>query len=68
MITLKVPDMTCGHCARSVTGAITTVDPSARVEVDLASKRVAIEGARVDEAACRSAIAAAGFTPEAWPA
>lgn len=64
MITLKVPDMTCGHCARSVTSAITGLDPAAKVQVDLASKQVVIESQVVTAAAGAAAIAAAGFTPD----
>jgi copper chaperone len=43
MITLTIPDISCGHCARAVTTAIQGVDASAKVEVDVGSKRVMIE-------------------------
>jgi copper chaperone len=43
MIRLTIPDISCGHCARAVTTAIQGVDASAKVEVDVASKRVTIE-------------------------
>ena len=43
MLTLKVPDMTCGHCAETVEKAVKSVDPAAKVEVDLAQKTVTIE-------------------------
>jgi copper chaperone len=32
--------MSCGHCIRAVTNAITALDGAAKVEVDLAAKRV----------------------------
>jgi copper chaperone len=32
--------MSCGHCIRAVTKAITALDGAAKVEVDLAAKRV----------------------------
>jgi copper chaperone len=32
--------MSCGHCIRAVTKAITALDQAAKVEVDLATKRV----------------------------
>jgi copper chaperone len=32
--------MSCGHCIRAVTNAITALDQAAKVEVDLAAKRV----------------------------
>jgi len=38
--TLIVEGMTCGHCKRAVTEAIRSVDPTARVDVDLASGTV----------------------------
>jgi copper chaperone len=39
-ITLQVEGMSCGHCIRAVTNAITALDQAAKVEVDLAAKRV----------------------------
>ncbi|MFM8616831.1 MAG: cation transporter [Alphaproteobacteria bacterium] len=39
-ITLNVEGMSCGHCIRAVTNAITALDGAAKVEVDLAAKRV----------------------------
>jgi copper chaperone len=39
-ITLQVEGMSCGHCIRSVTKAITALDQAAKVDVDLAAKRV----------------------------
>jgi copper chaperone len=40
---LKVPKMSCGHCVRTVEEAVRSVDPTARVDVDLADKIVAVE-------------------------
>lgn len=37
-LTLSVPDMSCGHCKAAVEGAITGLDASARVVVDLDAK------------------------------
>ncbi|MCA3271393.1 MAG: heavy-metal-associated domain-containing protein [Roseomonas sp.] len=39
-ITLQVEGMSCGHCIRAVTNAIQALDQAAKVNVDLASKRV----------------------------
>lgn len=39
-ITLHVEGMSCGHCVRAVTNAIQALDQTAKVEVDLAAKRV----------------------------
>ncbi len=43
MIAFTVEIMHCGGCAGRVTRAIQTVDPDARVEIDLKSKIVRVE-------------------------
>ena len=63
MITFEVQDMTCGHCASTITQAVKTVDRGATVDIDLARHRVQIQPAAADAAALREAIAEAGFTP-----
>lgn len=45
-----VDNMTCGGCARSVTKTIQSIDPNARVEVDLSSRRVEVQSDRPREA------------------
>lgn len=40
---LRIESMTCGGCARSVTKAIQSVDPDARIETDPASRMVKVE-------------------------
>lgn len=37
-----IENMTCGGCARSVTKAIQSVDPAARVETDPAIRKVVV--------------------------
>ncbi|WP_019939561.1 heavy-metal-associated domain-containing protein [Bordetella sp. FB-8] len=54
-----VPDMTCGHCVKTITSAVQAVAPAAQVTADLASHRVAIEGADAQRA--REAIEDAGY-------
>ncbi|WP_222703817.1 heavy-metal-associated domain-containing protein [Sphingomonas xanthus] len=39
---ITVRGMSCGPCARAVTNAVHSVDPNAEVEIDLETKRVAI--------------------------
>lgn len=39
-----VPSMTCGHCVRTITRAIQSLDPQARVDVDLDAQLVAVTG------------------------
>ena len=55
----KVDGMTCGGCARSVTNAITKLAPNARVEVDLPTGIVTVDGADAD--AVKDAVEGAGF-------
>lgn len=60
MLKLNVPDMTCGHCAATVTKAVKEVDGSAVVEIDLPSKTVAVKTA-ADAAKVGAALADAGY-------
>ncbi|CAD7027574.1 copper chaperone [Pseudorhizobium endolithicum] len=59
--TFTVPDMTCGHCEKSVRSALGEALPGAAVTVDLSSRRVTVEG---DAAKAEDAIREAGYTPE----
>lgn len=60
MYEFDVQEMTCGGCAASVTRAVQRIDAAAKVEVDLAAKKVTVEsGCTLD--AVRTAIAEAGF-------
>jgi len=43
MLKLKVAGMTCGGCVSSVTRAVTTAAPGAKVKIDLQSGEVAID-------------------------
>jgi copper chaperone CopZ len=63
-IEYRVPDMTCGHCQKAVTEALSPVAGVERVRVDLETKLVTIEGEGLDDAALRSAIAGAGYEAE----
>ena len=60
MSTYIVEGMTCGGCVRSVTSALERALPQARVEVELETKRVRIEG-RHEVDAVRQAVEDAGF-------
>lgn len=59
-----VADMTCGHCARTITGAILAEYPTAKVDIDLGAKRVSIENAG-GPAAVAAVIEAEGYSPAA---
>ena len=61
-LSFTVSDMTCGHCAKTITGAVLAAYPAAKVDIDLATKRVAIENAG-DRAAVASVIEAEGYSP-----
>ncbi len=61
--TFEVNDMTCGHCASTITQAVKALDSAAEVQVDLATHRVRIESAGADAAVLADAIAQAGYTP-----
>jgi copper chaperone len=60
MIELKVNDMTCGHCVKTITKTVTSLDPAAKVEADLGTKRVRIESSR-PAAELAQALGEAGF-------
>ncbi|MCO5081369.1 MAG: heavy-metal-associated domain-containing protein [Rhizobiaceae bacterium] len=64
MLKLNVPDMTCGHCAAAVTKAVKDVDASAVVQVDLATKTVAVSTA-ADPSKVSAALADAGYPARA---
>ncbi len=55
-----VTGMTCGHCVRAVTTAITARDQDAAVHVDLATGRVEIES-DAPRAVLATAIAEEGY-------
>ncbi len=61
-VTMKVEDMTCGHCASTITGAIRGAFPGVSVHADPASKLVAVTGA-ADAARLHQVVRDAGYTP-----
>ena len=64
MIEFTVNDMTCGHCASTITKAVKEVDAAAKCEIDLGSKRVRISSTHPAQEFV-AAIQEAGYTPEA---
>lgn len=60
MLRFNLPNMTCGGCARSVTAALSLVDPTARIETDPAAREVRIE-TDVAEKTLRAVLSEAGF-------
>lgn len=61
-ITLRVEDMTCGHCVKAITKAVEEAAPGAHVSADTASKIVKVSGAP-DSAKVEAAVREAGYTP-----
>ncbi|MGB9988868.1 heavy-metal-associated domain-containing protein [Massilia sp. SM-13] len=60
MYQLEVQNMTCGHCAATVTKAVKAIDSAATVNVDLAAKTVAVSSSAPLEVV-RAVIAEAGY-------
>ena len=56
----KVEGMSCGHCVNAVTKAVKALDPAAKIEVDLANKKVKVESDR-DHATVAGALTEAGY-------
>ena len=62
MIEFQVNAMSCNHCVGFVTDTIKALDPQARVDVDLDSKKVKVESNQ-DRARIAQALAEAGYPP-----
>lgn len=62
MVTFRIEDMTCGHCASTIARAVAEVDRDARIEVSIRDKLVRIRGTAA-EADLDEAIREAGYTP-----
>jgi copper chaperone CopZ len=63
---LKVGDASCAHCKQTIEAAIRRIEGVTGAELDLESKLLHVEHGPVTPGeALTSAIAAAGYTPEA---
>lgn len=62
---LKVPSIACDGCAETITESITTMEPDAKVQVDVKAKTVTVEAAASEET-IKQAIVAAGHTVEGY--
>ncbi len=60
MTKFHIPDMSCGHCKATVEKTIHALDPEARIEFDMAARRIALDS-RADVANVQTALAAAGY-------
>jgi copper chaperone len=63
-LTLRVEDMTCGHCAGTIKKAIETGLPGTQVEAEPASKLVSVRGS-TDLISIKALVTEAGYTPTA---
>lgn len=61
LISLTVSGMSCQHCVAAVEEALRDVPGVERVEVDLDRACATVEGAGLDTAALRAAVADAGY-------
>lgn len=75
MRTFHVSDMTCGHCASTISSALKRLDPKVNAEVHVAQRLVVVRASTSTEEALRGAIEDAGYTvarvqaePPAMPA
>jgi len=62
---LKVPNIMCSACAETITESITTMEPDAKVDVDVQAKTVTVEAAASEET-IKQAVVAAGYTVEGY--
>ena len=61
-LTLRVDDMTCGHCAGTIKQAVEAAIPGTQVDADPATKLVSIQGT-ADLSAVKTIVTEAGYTP-----
>ena len=64
MYQFNVPDMTCGHCVSTITKAVKSEDPQAKVEINLGQYLVKIESTLSQDEIAQQ-INEAGYTPTA---
>ena len=55
-----IPAISCGHCVKAVTEAVQSLDPAAKVNVDLASKKVTVQTSQ-ERSALVAALTEAGY-------
>ncbi|HOM13575.1 MAG TPA: heavy-metal-associated domain-containing protein [Rubrivivax sp.] len=62
MIELTLPDMTCGHCVKTVTAVVQRVDAAAKLQIDLPTHQLRIESA-LPAADFERALSEEGYAP-----
>lgn len=58
----QLPDMTCGHCASTVTRTLKEADPACLVAIDLPTHKVQVQSAE-DRQVLAAALTEAGYQP-----
>lgn len=59
--TLTVEGMSCQHCVKAVKNALIQIEGVSSVEVDLATKKVEVEGDNLQDILLKEAIEDAGY-------
>ncbi len=62
MIEFTLKDMSCGHCASVITKTVKALDSEAKVNIDLAHKKLSVESSE-DRATLAEALTEAGYPP-----
>lgn len=62
MIELTLPDMTCGHCVKTVTAVVQRLDAAAKLQIDLPKHQVRIDSA-LPAADFERALTEEGYAP-----
>lgn len=60
MSVYSVPDMSCAHCEKTIRASLAALPGIEKVDVDLAAKKVAVEG-KADPASIVAALDDAGY-------
>ncbi len=58
---LLVEGMSCGHCEKAVKEAVGELEGVEKVQVDLTSKKVEVEGKKLEDNIIKQAIEEAGY-------
>lgn len=64
-LVLKVPNLGGSDCVKTITEAITTIEPDAQVQVDVDAKTVSVESGASEET-IKQAVTSAGYTIEGY--
>lgn len=62
MIQFQLPDMSCAHCAGTVSKTLKQVDPSCSIDIDLSTRTVNVQSTE-DPKELAQALGDAGYPP-----